>query len=320
MGSCELHAEQPLDSPLTSRKSQCLENEQLLSEHCIYDQVQVKHIMQNSFAVQRSTKSKSAFTLIELLVVIAIIAILASILFPVFARARENARRATCLSNLKQIGLGITQYTQDYDEKLPQPWYGSNSGTTPQRYPRWMDVLQPYVKSQQLFTCQSVSGGTEKYRAITDGTFSTNNRTTSELGTYAWNSAYTDYSSNPSTAPYDGSWGPLGGSALASVAAPATTIFVTEWTGGWKNAEITWANVANTTTTDFYQPSASPPQLGKFTSGSSTAAAVVKAVHLETSTVLFGDGHAKALRVDALNKRNSQNIMSLWTVADDDTR
>lgn len=63
--------------------------------------------------------SKKGFTLIELLVVIAIIAILAAILFPVFARARENARRASCQSNLKQIGLGILQYAQDYDERYP---------------------------------------------------------------------------------------------------------------------------------------------------------------------------------------------------------
>ena len=66
-----------------------------------------------------AVRSKSAFTLIELLVVIAIIAILAAILFPVFARARENARRSSCPSNLKQIGLGFIQYTQDYDEKYP---------------------------------------------------------------------------------------------------------------------------------------------------------------------------------------------------------
>src|SRR5687767_15336393 len=67
---------------------------------------------------------KSGFTLIELLVVIAIIAILAAILFPVFARARENARRTSCASNLKQISLGFLQYAQDYDERLPLPrWF-----------------------------------------------------------------------------------------------------------------------------------------------------------------------------------------------------
>jgi prepilin-type N-terminal cleavage/methylation domain-containing protein len=67
-----------------------------------------------------SRKSTRGFTLIELLVVIAIIAILAAILFPVFARARENARRASCQSNLKQIALGVFQYTQDFDEKFPR--------------------------------------------------------------------------------------------------------------------------------------------------------------------------------------------------------
>ncbi len=73
----------------------------------------------NSHTTLSLKKAKSAFTLIELLVVIAIIAILAAILFPVFARARENARRSSCTSNLKQIGLGIIQYAQDYDEKYP---------------------------------------------------------------------------------------------------------------------------------------------------------------------------------------------------------
>src|SRR5688572_18777417 len=86
---------------------------------------------------------KQGFTLIELLVVIAIIAILAAILFPVFARARENARRASCQSNLKQIGLGIAQYSQDYDEKLT-PCYDSQ--TSASSLP-WQSLIQPYVKS-----------------------------------------------------------------------------------------------------------------------------------------------------------------------------
>ena len=78
---------------------------------------------------------KKGFTLIELLVVIAIIAILAAILFPVFARARENARRASCQSNLKQISLGVMQYTQDYDERLP---LAPHSATTPGKIGGWM--------------------------------------------------------------------------------------------------------------------------------------------------------------------------------------
>ena len=96
---------------------------------------------------------KSGFTLIELLVVIAIIAILAAILFPVFARARENARRASCQSNLKQVALGIFMYAQDYDEKLP---IAAISFTTLANGPYgWADAMQPYLKSTQIFQCPS---------------------------------------------------------------------------------------------------------------------------------------------------------------------
>jgi len=130
----------------------------------------------------KAQRQSRGFTLIELLVVIAIISILASILFPVFARARENARRASCMSNLKQIGLGMMMYVQDYDGRFPMaivgmvdshwadahPIEGSpycdnmpcgkfyvSSGGGNAKAMSWMDLLQPYTKSIQIFVCPS---------------------------------------------------------------------------------------------------------------------------------------------------------------------
>ncbi len=109
--------------------------------------------------------ARRGFTLIELLVVIAIIAILAAILFPVFARAREKARQASCLSNMKQLGLACIMYLQDNDGRYPgtywdgpppPPWNGT------WRY--WSDLIQPYVKNRQCFYCPSSGeavGGTD---------------------------------------------------------------------------------------------------------------------------------------------------------------
>jgi len=127
---------------------------------------------------------RRAFTLIELLVVIAIIAILAAILFPVFSRARENARRASCMSNMKQLGLGFLQYVQDYDERLPyagqfQSWgvgghwvAGTNGGnlaaaTTPfaatgATANAAAGAIYPYVKSTQIYVCPSTKDGSKK--------------------------------------------------------------------------------------------------------------------------------------------------------------
>lgn len=95
-----------------------------------------------------SPRLQRGFTLIELLVVIAIIAILAAILFPVFGRARENARRASCSSNLKQIGLGLIQYSSEYDEALPPNNDAANGGS-------WAQRMAQYVKNNDLFRCPS---------------------------------------------------------------------------------------------------------------------------------------------------------------------
>ncbi len=104
---------------------------------------------------------RRGFTLIELLVVIAIIAILAAILFPVFARAREKAREASCLSNSKQIGLAWAMYVQDYNENVP-PYairYLDPAGWGP----RWYQLIEPYVKNQALFVCPSEATSTMGY-------------------------------------------------------------------------------------------------------------------------------------------------------------
>jgi prepilin-type N-terminal cleavage/methylation domain-containing protein/prepilin-type processing-associated H-X9-DG protein len=109
-------------------------------------------------------RKHTGFTLIELLVVIAIIAILAAILFPVFARARENARKSSCQSNLKQIGLAVQQYAQDYDETYPGLYISSPSAVSyvlpngtnyTSQYVLWPTLIYPYVKNIQVYNCPS---------------------------------------------------------------------------------------------------------------------------------------------------------------------
>jgi prepilin-type N-terminal cleavage/methylation domain-containing protein len=89
------------------------------------------------------------FTLIELLVVIAIIAILAAILFPVFAKVREKARQISCTSNMKQLGLAMDQYMEDYDETFPGAWKNTKQGPRQE----WEEAIYPYVKSKAVYDC-----------------------------------------------------------------------------------------------------------------------------------------------------------------------
>ncbi len=101
---------------------------------------------------------RRGFTLIELLVVIAIIAILAAILFPVFARAREKAKQTSCLSNMKQIALGQLMYAQDYDDETVR-WngYWDSGEYNPPQFAYWYEYIMPYVKNDQIFICPSAT-------------------------------------------------------------------------------------------------------------------------------------------------------------------
>ena len=120
-----------------------------------------------------SRMRSQGFTLIELLVVIAIIAILAAILFPVFARARENARKSSCQSNLKQLATGLLQYSQDYDERFPNAYYDPLPNSNPPggywsgNTWFWPQIVQPYIKNLKVFNCPSQSAYHVYYTHLT---------------------------------------------------------------------------------------------------------------------------------------------------------
>jgi prepilin-type N-terminal cleavage/methylation domain-containing protein/prepilin-type processing-associated H-X9-DG protein len=117
--------------------------------------------------------SRNAFTLIEILVVIAIIVIIAAILFPVFQRARENAKRASCMSNEKQIGMGLMMYVQDYDECFPPAGAGN-----------WGTLLQPYVKTYALMRCPGSPTARSLAKDVTNGYSYTYGLTSGVTGVY----------------------------------------------------------------------------------------------------------------------------------------
>jgi prepilin-type N-terminal cleavage/methylation domain-containing protein len=103
--------------------------------------------------LDRVGRRDGAFTLIELLVVTAIIAILAAILFPVFAQAREKARQTSCLSNMRQMSFGVQMYLQDYDERMPLAATATATG-----FLNWHHLVDPYVRNSQIWVCPSYNG------------------------------------------------------------------------------------------------------------------------------------------------------------------
>jgi len=219
-----------------------------------------------------SRRCRGGFTLIELLVVIAIIAVLAAILFPVFSRARENARRSACQSNLKQIGLALGQYVQDYDERYPlrrfapsvAPHWDDNS---------WRTVVQPYVKSTQLFVCPS---NPDNKKSTFDPEF---NR--SYAGNTNWINASSPSQQPTSSEAETGVFGQAYTIPLSLITNPSQLIAVTElWHAPWVTVIVDRHDLSNTEDGITY----------------TAYGDLIFAGHLGRSNYLFADGHVKALR------------------------
>ena len=268
---------------------------------------------------QRATKLSGlrAFTLIELLVVIAIIAILAAILFPVFAQARAKARQATCISNLKQLSLAHLMYSQDYDETMLTAQASSL---------RWPQLLSPYVKARGFVLCPDANyapplAGTLTYAdTIKDpvGPTGNNDYYYGLYPSYGYNYAYLsptatcpDAFDTPSAActvvPSTGTGhvaSPSGvslagsGIAVAGIEAPATTILM---------ADSVSAPTTSPTTLQWGYFVVRPPQLWAQTPPTALDRESFGRVHPRhqgMASVAFVDGHVKAMKINALRDAN----------------
>ena len=230
-------------------------------------------------SVARPQNRPNGFTLVELLIVIAIIAILAAILFPVFAKARENARRSSCQSNLKQIGLGLQQYTQDYDEMVMPI---GRTDTAPQPILSWRLLVQPYVKSIQIFKCPSNTEETLEFNTnLPSGMVAASTNYKANLsGGLSTHRGYFSSQQRGGTVPD----GPNVG--LAQLTAPAQLISVVE----------------SINITNFWEFQVDNTSFSLFNK------------HLATANYLFADGHVKALKPFATLDAASGGVgdVNLW--------
>jgi len=232
--------------------------------------------------------NKRGFTLIELLVVIAIISILAAILFPVFARARESARRASCMSNLKQIALGVMMYKQDYDETFPLIKVNSAENATPNNPYGWADSLQSYIKSLQVFRCPSDSS---KHVFDDSGVFA------GQPNPSNWaDGGYTSYFMNDYA----------GGASDSAFSFPAQTILLAEG-GGWDSASARYSGNGCDGARDGLGTSK------KICSTTANSRAKIPQgglwVHLIGGNYAFADGHVKWLKGNNDGQPNAYSMI-----------
>jgi len=238
-------------------------------------------------------RKRTGFTLIELLVVIAIIAILAAILFPVFAQAREKARQASCMSNLKQIGLAELQYVQDYDEKFSGSYQCANTACNRVYYP---ELTFPYTKNSQIFLCPDANDGDH---FVDDGSNDCNfNPKTCNKGL-----GPTDYAYNSINSPNVGN-GPddKANIAMATVTNPASTLLIMDGRGqGGYNGNWGFINIWRTDETDIKGTFYGNAWNGGFGTGVKTNAVTPYYRHPKNDgfDVLWYDGHVKALKTTA---------------------
>jgi len=240
------------------------------------------------------------FTLIELLVVIAIIAILAAILFPVFSQVREKARQSSCLSNLRQIGLAVNQYTQDYDEGMPAHWFGGGTtGCGAPGFYRWAEAILPYVRNESLFNCPSRPSARyipDRTPHLCDGVPAGNFWSYGANATY-WQNEPASGDPGPTNCPFSlsGAWR---WRKLAEMAVPAGT-FLTLDAGG--SYSLNWANCA--AQPDAVNYNISPPRLWHTPTNSGR---VVWGTHLAGTNSNYVDGHTKWHKLEELIKQSNK--------------